>query len=105
MKAAPAARELLSAVEALKMLNTDNTRKVPDNAPTSFIKSWKNLVFKDEGMDRRYYELCVLSELKMPYALVISGFKARASSRTLTNTYCLPTNMKHSSWPTNYRCQ
>lgn len=65
MKAAPAARELLSAVEALKMLNTDNTRKVPDNAPTSFIKKrWKNLVFKDEGMDRRYYELCVLSELK-----------------------------------------
>src|SRR3546814_11570226 len=38
---------------------------VPVDAPTSFIKKrWKKLVITDVGIDRRYYELCALSELK-----------------------------------------
>ncbi len=42
-----------------------NARKVPDNAPTGFIKKrWETIVLTNEGLDRRYYELCVLSELK-----------------------------------------
>jgi TnpA family transposase len=65
MKAAPAARDILKAVETLKALNADNTRKVPTDAPTSFVrKRWESLVFTDEGVDRRFYELCTLSELK-----------------------------------------
>jgi TnpA family transposase len=63
--AAPAAREVLDAVNVLKTLNVDNFRKIPENAPTGFIrKRWENLVLKDDGIDRRFYELCTLSELK-----------------------------------------
>lgn len=65
LNAAPAAREILEAVETLKRMNTTKLRKVPDDAPVSFIrKRWKPLVFTAEGVSRRYYELCVLSELK-----------------------------------------
>lgn len=40
-------------------------RKLPADAPTGFIKPrWQKLVMTDAGIDRRYYELCALSELK-----------------------------------------
>jgi Tn3 transposase DDE domain len=65
LKAAPAARDILEGVETLKALNTDNTRKVPKDAPTSFVKKrWESLVFTATGVDRRFYELCTLAELK-----------------------------------------
>ena len=60
-----AAQAVLAAVTVLKDMNERQARKVPDDAPTSFIrKRWKNLVCTPDGLDRRYYELCVLSELK-----------------------------------------
>ncbi|MFZ3193681.1 MAG: Tn3 family transposase [Moraxellaceae bacterium] len=65
LRAAPAAKNLLEGIDVLRGMNTDNARKVPANAPTSFIKPrWQRLVMTDAGIDRRYYELCVLSELK-----------------------------------------
>jgi TnpA family transposase len=65
MKAAPAARDLLAGVEMLKGMNERQARKVPDDAPTSFVrKRWESLVRTPDGLDRRFYELCVLSELK-----------------------------------------
>ncbi len=65
LRAAPAAKGVLDAIEVLRDMNTDNARKVPANAPTAFIKPrWTKLVLTDEGIDRRYYELCALSELK-----------------------------------------
>lgn len=65
MKAAPPARELLAGVEVLKGMNERQARKVPDNAPTSFVrKRWESLVHTTGGLDRRFYELCVFSELK-----------------------------------------
>jgi len=65
MKAAPSARELLAGVEVLKGMNERQARKVPDDAPTSFVrKRWEPLVRTPDGLDRRFYELCVLSELK-----------------------------------------
>ena len=49
----------------LRALNADNARKVPADAPTGFIKKrWEKLVMTNAGIDRRYYELCALSELK-----------------------------------------
>jgi len=52
-------------VEILKALNADNARKVPKEAPTGFVKKrWESLVFTDDGVDRRFYELCTLAELK-----------------------------------------
>jgi hypothetical protein len=65
MKAAPTARELLAGIEVLKGMNERQARKVPDDAPTSFVrKRWESLVRTPDGLDRRFYELCVLSELK-----------------------------------------
>jgi len=65
LEAAPAARDLLEAIALLKEMNATNQRKVPDDAPTGFVrKRWKPLVFTDEGISRRFYELCILAELK-----------------------------------------
>lgn len=65
LRAAPAAKGLLDAIEVLRALNAENARKVPPDAPSDFIKKrWMKLVVTEEGIDRRYYELCALSELK-----------------------------------------
>jgi TnpA family transposase len=65
LRAAPVAQELLEAIAVLCALNTDHARKLPREAPTGFIpKRWEKLIFSSDGLDRRYYELCVLSELK-----------------------------------------
>ena len=65
LRAAPAAQRVLDAVQQLREMNADNLRKVPSDAPTAFIKPrWKPLVITPEGIDRRFYEICALSELK-----------------------------------------
>ena len=65
MRAATAAHDLLRGVQVLKDMNERQARKVPDDAPTSFVrKRWESLVRTPNGLDRRFYELCVLSELK-----------------------------------------
>jgi hypothetical protein len=61
-----AAREILDAVGVLKTLKADNARKVPADAPIGFIKKrWEGVVFTEGGMERRFYERCVLAELKI----------------------------------------
>jgi TnpA family transposase len=65
LRAAPAAKDVLDAIEVLRAMNAENARKIPADAPTGFIKKrWEKLVMTDAGIDRRYYELCALSELK-----------------------------------------
>jgi Transposase. len=65
LRAAPAAKNVLDAIEALRGMNRDNARKVPVDAPIDFVKPrWQKLVMTETGIDRRYYELCALSELK-----------------------------------------
>jgi len=65
LNAALVTRDILEAVNVLRKLNNNNTRSIPMDAPTSFIrKRWENLVLKDDGLDRKFYELCVFSELK-----------------------------------------
>ncbi len=65
LRAAPAALGVLDAIDVLRGMNADHARKVPADAPTGFIKPrWHKLVMTDAGIDRRYYELCALSELK-----------------------------------------
>jgi TnpA family transposase len=64
-KAAPIAQPVLDAINTLKAMNQRNARTLPDDAPTGFIKPrWKQHVLTDDGIDRRYYELCAISELK-----------------------------------------
>ncbi len=65
LRAAPAAKGVLDAIDVLRSMNTDHVRKMPADAPTEFVKPrWAKLVMTDGGIDRRYYELCALSELK-----------------------------------------
>ena len=65
MKAAAPAQDILRAVDVLRQMNERQSRKVPDDAPTSFIrKRWEGLVRTPDGIDRRFYELCVMSELR-----------------------------------------
>jgi TnpA family transposase len=65
LHAAPAAKELLSGIDTLRHMTRSQLRKVPGDAPDSFIRRrWESLVREGEGYDRRFYELCVLSELK-----------------------------------------
>lgn len=46
-------------------MNATGARKLPADAPRAFIsKRWQKLVLTDQGLDRRYYELCALAELK-----------------------------------------
>ncbi|MBG6240173.1 TnpA family transposase [Mycetocola sp. CAN_C7] len=65
LQAAPAAQDLLAAINVIRTLNATGARKIPDDAPTSFIRSrWKPLVFTVTGTDRGFYEFCALTELK-----------------------------------------
>ncbi len=65
LRAAPAAQSVLDAIAMVRSMNADRARKVPTDAPTAFIKPrWKPLVVTDTGIDRRFYEICALAELK-----------------------------------------
>ena len=65
LRATPSAQGVLDAIEVLRGMNTENARKAPQDAPTAFIsKRWAKLVIVDDHIDRRFYELCALSELK-----------------------------------------
>jgi TnpA family transposase len=63
-RATPASEDILQAIKLLKRLNAKNVRRIPDDAPTGFIRQrWAKVVFTTKGIDRRFYETCVLSEL------------------------------------------
>ncbi|MGE5294833.1 MAG: Tn3 family transposase [Solirubrobacterales bacterium] len=63
-RSTPASDELVKAVALLRDLNSKNARRVPDGAPKGFIRPrWEKHVLTPDGIDRRFYEICVLSEL------------------------------------------
>jgi TnpA family transposase len=65
LTAAPAAKCILDGVRMLKDMHQRQARKVPDDAPVGFVRRrWESVVYTEGGIDRRFYELCVLSELK-----------------------------------------
>jgi TnpA family transposase len=60
----PATEELVRAVALLRDLNAKNVRRVPADAPRGFIRArWEKYVLAPDGIDRRFYEICILSEL------------------------------------------
>jgi len=64
-KASNPSLPLLQALLILKELNVSGQRSVPTGAPTSFIKPrWRDHVFNGERIDRHYYEMCALAELR-----------------------------------------
>jgi hypothetical protein len=55
----------MRAIDILRQLNDGTLRSLPDAPPTSFIRErWARHVLADGEINRRYYELCVLSELR-----------------------------------------
>lgn len=63
--AAPAAMKLSDALDTVREMYRKQLRKVPSSAPTGFIpESWRKVVITSIGIDRKYYEFCVLNELK-----------------------------------------
>lgn len=63
--ATPAAQALSDALDTITEMYRKQLRKVPPSAPTGFIpESWRKLVLTPSGIDRKYYEFCVLNELK-----------------------------------------
>jgi len=65
IRAAPGSTDLLDGIETLRAMNAAKSPTLAPDAPTGFVKKrWQKLVINDTGIDRRYYELCALSELK-----------------------------------------
>src|SRR6202521_5011116 len=61
----PAAAALMRAIDMLRDMNRRAVLTLPKSAPISFIRErWARHVLRGGGIDRRYYELCVLSELR-----------------------------------------
>ena len=60
LRAAPAAKGVLDAIDVLRGMNTDNARKVPADAPTAFIKPrWA-----EAGSDRRGHRPALLRAVR-----------------------------------------
>jgi len=65
LRSAPVAEDILKAVNILIDLYEGKIKKLPEKLPSSFIrKRWEELVFTENGTDRKFYELCIFSELK-----------------------------------------
>ncbi|HGK7390857.1 TPA: Tn3 family transposase [Enterobacter kobei] len=74
LRAAPAAKDVLDAIEVLRSMNSDNARKVPTDAPTEFIKPrWQKLAWlqawhiRDETYGAALAEL-VNAQFRHPFA-------------------------------------
>ena len=65
----PAAASLLRAIEVLREANRKGSSRLPKSAPTAFVRQrWAAYVLPGGEIDRRHYELCVLSELRVRLA-------------------------------------
>ncbi|HYZ85436.1 MAG TPA: DUF4158 domain-containing protein [Bryobacteraceae bacterium] len=64
-RVAPPSASLLKAIELLREINESGKRKVPKSAPRGFVRQrWAPHVFSGDEIDRCYYELCALTELR-----------------------------------------
>jgi TnpA family transposase len=61
----PASASLMRAIEVLREANRLEKSTLPESAPTAFVRRvWMPHVLPGGKIDRCYYELCVLSELR-----------------------------------------
>lgn len=64
-KAVSASLSVIKALEVIKELNSSGRRNVPETADISFVKPrWSKHVIKGNTIDRHYYEMCALAELR-----------------------------------------
>jgi hypothetical protein len=92
--AAPAATDLLQGLDLLRELNASGKRTMPDAVPTSFVKPrWRPHVFEPDGtINRHFYELCTLSELRD--RLRVGDVWVRSSRQYRDfETYLIPSNV------------
>jgi TnpA family transposase len=96
LRANAAAAGLLDAVDVLRRLNAERRRRLPDDAPLSFVPArWRPYVIGRTGdLNRRYWELCLLAELR---GALRAGDVWVAGSRRYANpeTYLIP----RGRWP------
>ena len=61
----PAAASLMRAIDLLRDVNRRGAQTLPQEVPIGFVRGrWRQLVLSDGTINRRYYEFCVLSELR-----------------------------------------
>ena len=61
----PACASLMRAIATLRAANRSGATGLPKTAPTGFVRQrWAPYVLPGNTIDRRHYELCVLSELR-----------------------------------------
>jgi TnpA family transposase len=61
----PASAALMRAIEILREMNKTDAATLPKSVPTGFVRRrWADYVMPGGVVDRRHYELCVLSELR-----------------------------------------
>jgi TnpA family transposase len=61
----PASASLMRAIAMLREANRSNAATLPKSVPTGFVRQrWAPYVLPGGTIDRRHYELCVLSELR-----------------------------------------
>jgi hypothetical protein len=87
---------ILKAVEPLRDLNTRGQRRLPQDTPVEFVPPrWRPYVVNREGqIDRHYFELCTLWELRG--ALRAGNVWLEASRRFADpETYLIP----RERWP------
>lgn len=64
-KVTSASVPVIEALAVIKELNRSGRRNVPDSTSTSFVRSrWLKYVLKGDNIDRRYYEMYALAELR-----------------------------------------
>lgn len=64
-RAAPVRQPLIDAVNVLREMNRRGDRTLPADATLGFVPPrWKRFVVTEQGIERRYYEMAVMCELK-----------------------------------------
>lgn len=91
---------LIEALEIIKKLNSERKRALSEDAPLDFVpKSWLPYVVNKSGkIDRRYYEICALWELR---SALRSGDIWVENSRNYADpeTYLIPHDQWHNLRP------
>jgi TnpA family transposase len=100
----PAAAPLLRAIDTLRGMNKTASSNVPKSAPISFVRGrWARHVMSHGVLDRRYYEICVLSELRdrlrAGYIWVVGSRRYRSFEEGLISQGTLLELQANSAWP------
>ena len=80
-QAAPPTEPVLETIGVLREMNEKGKRKVPDGAPTDFVKPrWECYVFSEDGIDKPLYEMRAITSSITPSVWETCGFPAAAAT-------------------------